>query len=44
MPAPISHYVVVQGSAPALNKAQYNCMTCHAPQAAVPPLVRNLSP
>jgi nitrate reductase cytochrome c-type subunit len=44
MPAPISHYVVVQGGAPALNKAQFNCMTCHAPQAAVPPLVRNLSP
>lgn len=43
-PAPRSHYVAAQSGALALDKAQYNCMSCHAPQAAVPPLVRNLSP
>jgi len=40
-PATLSHYT--QSATPALLGAQYNCMTCHAPQSEVPPLVPNLS-
>ena len=43
-PAPISHYVSAGGTAPVLAGAKYNCMSCHAPQADVQLLVRNLSP
>ena len=39
-PAPASHYVEAAG-ARALSGKQYNCMSCHAPQANVPPLVKN---
>lgn len=40
-PAPSSHYTTA--ATPALLGAKYNCMSCHAPQAAVAPLVPNLS-
>ena len=42
-PAPANHYVTRDGAPLALAGRQYNCMACHAPQAAVPPLVRNTS-
>lgn len=41
-PAPANHYVSRDG-ARTLSGKQYNCMACHAPQAEVPPLVRNTS-
>lgn len=40
-PAPISHYT--RPGTPTLLRAQYNCMSCHAPQSEVAPLVTNLS-
>lgn len=39
-PAPASHYLEAAGTRK-LSGKQYNCMSCHAPQADVPPLVRN---
>ncbi len=43
-PAPASHYrAAAEGARAALRGAQYNCMSCHAPQAAVPVLVRNMA-
>jgi cytochrome c-type protein NapB len=42
-PAPANHYVALPGQAMALAGKQFNCMTCHAPQAEVQPLVRNVS-
>jgi cytochrome c-type protein NapB len=40
-PASMSHYT--QPGTPVLMRAQYNCMSCHAPQSDVAPLVHNLS-
>jgi nitrate reductase (cytochrome), electron transfer subunit len=42
-PAPSSHYTSAAGGAMTLVGAKYNCMSCHAPQAEVPLLVRNNS-
>lgn len=42
-PAPASHYVLGAGGALALSGRQYNCLSCHAPQAPVQPMVRNNS-
>ncbi|MBL8327137.1 MAG: nitrate reductase cytochrome c-type subunit [Rubrivivax sp.] len=41
-PAPASHYSGAPGSL-RLAGASYNCVSCHAPQADVPMLVRNAS-
>lgn len=42
-PAPASHYRKDAGGQPTLAGMNYNCMTCHAPQAGVRPLVDNRS-
>ncbi|MFO1195983.1 MAG: nitrate reductase cytochrome c-type subunit [Burkholderiaceae bacterium] len=42
-PAPRAHYVVSAGGSLALAGANYNCVSCHAPQADVPALVTNRS-
>lgn len=39
-PAPASHYVEAAGVR-TLSGRQYNCVSCHVPQAKVPPLVKN---
>lgn len=39
-PTPASHYTTRDGKT-VLNGAQYNCTSCHAPQAGVAPLVGN---
>jgi cytochrome c-type protein NapB len=41
-PAPVNHYVLKDGKR-VLSGAQFNCTSCHAPQAAVAPLVDNAS-
>jgi cytochrome c-type protein NapB len=41
-PAPANHYVLKQGKR-VLSGAQYNCTSCHAPQAGVDALVKNAS-
>lgn len=43
-PAPANHYVTRPGQEMSLAGKQFNCMSCHAPQAEVAPLVRNSSP
>jgi cytochrome c-type protein NapB len=43
MAAPASHYAKGADGKPALAGANYNCMSCHAPQAGVKPLVDNVS-
>lgn len=42
-PAPASHYAAGASGSLTLAGASYNCVSCHAPQANVPPLIRNLS-
>lgn len=42
-PAPASHYVKSAAGALTLAGAKYNCMSCHAPQAGVAPLITNTS-
>lgn len=42
-PAPANHYRSAASDGLRLTGAHYNCMACHAPQAEVDPLVRNLS-
>jgi nitrate reductase cytochrome c-type subunit len=39
-PAPANHYVLKEGKR-VLSGAQYNCTSCHAPQAGVDALVKN---
>lgn len=41
VPAPASHYVKSAAGTLALAGSQYNCMSCHAPQAGVAPLIGN---
>ena len=41
--APASHYAKTAGGSLAMAGAQYNCLSCHAPQAGVNPLVTNRS-
>jgi nitrate reductase cytochrome c-type subunit len=41
--APASHYGKGGDGKPVLSGANYNCMSCHAPQASVKPLVDNAS-
>lgn len=41
--APASHYAKGADGKLALAGANYNCMSCHAPQAGVKPLVDNVS-
>lgn len=41
--APVSHYVKAADGRPVLSGASYNCLSCHAPQAGVKPLVGNAS-
>lgn len=42
-PSPASHYQGIGSGRPVLIGANYTCTSCHAPQANVPPLVRNES-
>jgi cytochrome c-type protein NapB len=42
-PAPASHYARRADGRLSLSGASYNCVSCHAPQAGVKPLVDNVS-